>query len=307
MYRAIDWSSVRGIAFDLDGTLYRADGELFYGGFVRHLAARLKNGRPALLLAEYERWRRGDSPFLGDYLYDARRRWLVNWQGSAAVGAFYPYGGRAVDEQVLGRAYRDGSPPARLIRMGDGWTQLGCAAQCYGATLKDIIAAYDAFQEEIIADPSAFGIVADALLAETLRLLRRRGYLIALVTMSSGEAVGGKLRALGVADSFDAIMEGVPKPEGSQDALRRLSEMCCVKVASWLMVGDNPVNDLAPARELGLPTILVNQAAPRAEADTDVQAETLADCLALLTEHLPALAVASATVGGLAPKDEPDA
>jgi FMN phosphatase YigB (HAD superfamily) len=281
----------------MDGTLYRADAELFYGGFVRHLAARLKNGRPLTLLAEYERWRRGDSPFLGDYLYDVRRRWLVSWQDSTAVAAYDPRNGRAVDEQTLAWAYRDGPPPSRLIGLGDGWTQLGCAAQCYGASLKDISAAYDSFQEEVIADPPAFGIVADPYLVETLRLLWKRGYLLGLVTMSSGEAVTGKLRALGVADSFHAVLEGVRKPEGSQDALRRLSEMCGTAVANWLVIGDNPLNDLAPARELGLPTILVNQAALHGEMDADVQAGTLGDCLQLLTECLPALAGAPTRSG----------
>lgn len=298
LYRSIDWSAVRGIAFDMDGTLYRADGELFYGGFVRHLAARLKGGRSSTLLAEYERWRRGDSPFLGDFLYDVRRRWLVRWSNAAAVGAYDPRSGREVDELVLVRAYRDGPPPARLIGMGDGWTQLGCAAQCYGASLKDIIAAYNAFQQEVIADPPAFGIVPDILLVETLSLLISRGYVLGLMTMSSGEAVVGKLRAIGVADSFHAVLEGVRKPEGSQDALRHLAQMCGLAVASWLVIGDNPINDLAPARELDLPTILVNQPAPHGEGDADAQADTLADCLLLLADCLPVLA---------GPRPSPDA
>ncbi|MCL4465520.1 MAG: HAD family hydrolase [Chloroflexi bacterium] len=306
-YRAIPWQRVRGLAFDMDGTLYRADAEVFYRGYVRSLAARLRNGQPLTLLAEYERWLRGDSPFLSEYLYDFRRRWLVRWDDAQPSEGYDPRSGQAVPPEQLAHAYRDGAPPNRLLRMGDGWTQLGCAAHCYGASMKDVIDGYRAFQDDIIADPGACGIAADSLLSRTLRLLSQRGYYLALMTMSQGEVVTAILRALGVGGVFNVLSEGVRKPDGTPAALRSLAEMTGLAVGEWLVVGDNPVNDLAPAKRLGLPTILVHHPSGGEAANTDLYCPALADCLTVLEANLPPLEQHPRILGRLAPEDEPEA
>ena len=302
VYKQCDWSAVRGLVFDMDGTLYRADDELFYRGYAEELALRLRRCEPAVMLAEYERWLRGESLFVGDYLYDFRHRWLVRWGENGPVAALDPRREQPVPAEALARAYRDDAPPSRLLGMGDGWTQLGCAAHCLGLSTRQIVDAYRGFQSRIIADPTRFGIVANSHLAETFALLAQRGYTLALMTMSQGDVVTAVLNALGVRELFHALLEGVRKPEGTPDALRQVSEQCGLALAEWLVVGDNPVNDLAPARELGLPTLLVHRRAERELLDADIQVDTLSEGLELLASNLPPLAERPHVLGSLAPE-----
>ncbi|MHB1133019.1 MAG: HAD family hydrolase [Chloroflexota bacterium] len=302
VYRQVDWLAVRGLVFDMDGTLYRADDELFYRAYAEQLAIRLKRCGPEAMLKEYDLWLLGESIFSGDYLYDFRHRWLVRWDGDEPVAGLDPRRNQPVSAEALASAYREGAPPSRLLGMGDGWTQLGCAAHCLGLTSRQIVDAYRAFQTEVTADPGAYGIVTNQFLVDTFALLVERGYDLVLMTMSQGEVVAAVLRALGVHGSFHAVLEGVRKPEGTPAALRQASEQCGLALAEWLVVGDNPVNDLGPARQLSLPTVLVHRRADRGDLDTDVQADTLAECLALLSEKLPPLAARARVLGALPPE-----
>jgi putative hydrolase of the HAD superfamily len=95
----------------------------------------------------------------------------------------------------------------------------------------------------------------------------RMSWRIAIVTNGLPDVQRRKVAALGLESFVDAVVfahacgsgEGKPAPEAFLDALDRLD------VSPWLavMIGDDPVCDIAGARALGLRTIRIEQGRPR--------------------------------------------
>lgn len=92
----------------------------------------------------------------------------------------------------------------------------------------------------------------------TLRELRKRGYTLAIVTDAPRLQAWLRLAALGLQNEFDAVLtrgethstkaEGIP----FRMALKKLK----LRPAEALMVGDWPERDIAPAKKLGIATVL---------------------------------------------------
>lgn len=92
---------------------------------------------------------------------------------------------------------------------------------------------------------------------EVLATLRERGFRLALITNGLTRLQSRVLRALALEDYFEAVLiseaEGVrkPAPEIFLRALRRLH----ARPEQAVMIGDNPVADIASARAVGLRTV----------------------------------------------------
>ncbi len=92
----------------------------------------------------------------------------------------------------------------------------------------------------------------------TLRELRKRGYMLAIVTDAPRLQAWLRLVALGLQDDFNLVItrgethatkaEGIP----FRMALRKAK----LKPGEAIMVGDWPERDIAPARKLGMVTVL---------------------------------------------------
>jgi putative hydrolase of the HAD superfamily len=93
--------------------------------------------------------------------------------------------------------------------------------------------------------------------SDTLRELRGRGLKLGIVTNGPSHTQRRKIAALGLADSFDAILvsgeEGVHKPEA--ELFRRALARCAVAPHEAIFVGDHPVADVAGAHGAGLKAV----------------------------------------------------
>lgn len=95
---------------------------------------------------------------------------------------------------------------------------------------------------------------------ETLRELKRRGYLLGAVTNGVSSLQNIKLDTAGIRDLFDVVVVsgdiGIYKPD------RRIFDEACrragVKNEEALFVGDHPVNDIDGALGAGMPAIRMN-------------------------------------------------
>ena len=95
---------------------------------------------------------------------------------------------------------------------------------------------------------------------ETLRELKRRGYLLGAVTNGVSSLQNIKLDTAGIRDLFDVVVVsgdiGIYKPD------RRIFDEACrragVRNDQALFVGDHPVNDIEGALGAGMPAIRMN-------------------------------------------------
>jgi putative hydrolase of the HAD superfamily len=93
--------------------------------------------------------------------------------------------------------------------------------------------------------------------ADTLRTLRRRKLILAVVTNGQGVRQRRKLEALGIEHAFDVVLvsqeEGVSKPD--PEFFRRALARCGVVCHEAMFVGDHPVADVQGAHEAGLKAV----------------------------------------------------
>jgi len=93
---------------------------------------------------------------------------------------------------------------------------------------------------------------------ETLRALKGMGMKLGVVTDAPGEKALGRLRALGVAELFDAVVafEETNRHKPHELPFRKACEKLGVAPSEVLMVGDSPERDIAGAQGLGMLTAL---------------------------------------------------
>jgi putative hydrolase of the HAD superfamily len=88
----------------------------------------------------------------------------------------------------------------------------------------------------------------------TLQMLRSQGAKLGVITNGQGTRQRCKLAALGLLESFDAVLiseeEGVRKPDA--EIFRRALERCGVAAHEAVFVGDHPQADIEGARNAGL-------------------------------------------------------
>jgi len=113
-----------------------------------------------------------------------------------------------------------------------------------------------------------------------LESLRGAGCRLALLTNGPPSVQASKVRALGLEALVDHVVyandhaeNGKPAPEPFVETLSRLA----VDAHDAVMVGDDPVNDVAGARAVGLRTILLARTGREPSHVADVAVHVLAD------------------------------
>ncbi|RWR24824.1 HAD family hydrolase [Agrococcus lahaulensis] len=107
--------------------------------------------------------------------------------------------------------------------------------------------------------------------AQLLRLLRRSGLRLGLLTNGTREQQHDKLRAIGLIDEFDVICIseeiGVAKPDAR--AFSALAEQLEVDPDQCLFVGDNAEHDVLGASAAGMAPLLVDRYGQHSGGITD--------------------------------------
>lgn len=95
---------------------------------------------------------------------------------------------------------------------------------------------------------------------DTLRTLRRRGYLTGIITNGSRLLQNRKLDVSGLRPLLDISVvsgdEGVHKPD--PELFRRAAARLCLAPEQCVYVGDHPVNDIQGAQSAGMRTVFLN-------------------------------------------------
>ncbi len=241
--------------YDLDGTLYESTDQFDY--YAEQLVRALPADRQSDFRADYTAGKNAAHTLCVGHLYDAAhdlvltmtdghvqmaRRWDGKALAAAERAALYP-GAVAVDHHTL-------------MNVGDLWWVPTAVAAHYGLSPAE---RWQAFlnTRDYMAGPD-FSLTPVPGLAQTLTDLRRRGVVQVLTTNSPQPDSEILLHKAGLDGLLDRAYFLSNKPAGFPAVVREVCQEFGVAPPAMLSVGDNYVNELAPARELGMRTAFID-------------------------------------------------
>ncbi len=130
-----------------------------------------------------------------------------------------------------------------------------------------------------------------------LQDLRRRDYLLAILTNGAPDLQREKVQGLGLSDLFDAIVvsgeEGIGKPDPRIFA--HVLEALDMTPAQAAMIGDNPLRDIVGAQAAGIYAVWLNRTGAVLEGEVlpDAEIASLTDLHAILSQTASTHPVAS--------------
>jgi FMN phosphatase YigB (HAD superfamily) len=251
----MEHSRIQLIVYDLDGTLYEDTHHFDY--YANELKKRLPAHKQALFQSEYEAASRDQHPLRIGRTYDANRD-LILVQIKGKVREAYRWDGTLLDAAEVRELYPDGVQVnlSDMFSVGDMWWIPGCLARHYGLSDSERDEAFMATREYMMGTDFHMNSIPG--LKEAIETSRSRGVKQVLVTNSPQVDSEKILDKLGLLDSFDEKVFRARKPTGTKAVFERISAQFNIPFANILSVGDNWVNEILPANELGCQTIYID-------------------------------------------------
>jgi HAD superfamily hydrolase (TIGR01549 family) len=183
----------------------------------------------------------------------------------------FNWAGQKVNEQI--------SSENQLFYIGDAW----CVAELIGGKLgisEEVRTnAYSRVRAEMLT--ADYAIPKSESLAEVLKNIDVE--MKVLLTNSPFESGEVFLEYLEVLPYFDQAIYDGKKPNGMEQVLKRLMEKG-YKPEEILSIGDNPNNDLYPARKLGARTVYISDYHQVDQTPWDYKVHTINELVSILQE-----------------------
>lgn len=250
----MDFSNIKVIVFDLDGTLYEDMHHFDYQA--ARLRERLPKEKQPLFDQDYIAIKHGKHPLKIGRVFDVVKD-LILVQFDNRVKEAYDWNGNRLSEEEIHELY---PVPIELnfttmLSVGDPWwTSISVAAH-YGL---DSRSSYDAFLEtrEFMMGPE-FEMEPINGFKETLEDIHGRVKL-ALLTNSPEPDSEAILSKLGLDQMFDLKIFNGQKPNRTEERFATFKEQFGVEYHEILSVGDNWINEIHPVQGLGCATIFID-------------------------------------------------
>jgi FMN phosphatase YigB (HAD superfamily) len=275
----LDPNQIRLIVYDLDGTVYDDNRhfELYAKEIQSHLPESVQDsfekdylavvdGRhPALRIGTFY-----DVPRdLVLYIKNGQVQRALHWDGTEAP----PVVVRELYPSVVVPDYQD------LLNVGDLWWVPSAIAMHHGGDLAKNQQAFYAIRD-VMADPN-FVVRSIPDLKETI--LGLKGKVVQVLATNSpkpdSEAILTKVGLLGL---FDQMYFQSNKPTGFTPIMREILEKYTLSPKQVLSVGDNLVNEIAPARALGCRTAFIDPFGLFDTDDADIVVQTMTELIPTL-------------------------
>ncbi|KMK74735.1 HAD family hydrolase [Alkalihalobacillus pseudalcaliphilus] len=239
--------NARLVIFDLDGTLYEGTDHFDY--YANHLKNKVAVEKQEDFMTEYEKMKAGNHLVSIGKVYDVNRDLILTINPlDLFVTAAYKWNGEKLGVEELRQLY----PGAQqfdfehLVAIGDGWWLPFACAKHYG--VKDCYSSYLATKEYMVSDQ--FTIEKLTGLRDYLLELREKTNIV-LMTNSDREDVGRLLKELDLDGVFEHVITSAKKPTYTKGLIEHLIQQYEVKPHEVLSIGDNFINEIAPALSLG--------------------------------------------------------
>ncbi|WP_416150394.1 HAD family hydrolase [Salipaludibacillus sp. HK11] len=258
--------------FDLDGTLY--EGKDHFDYYAELLMKELPQSERHVFWEDYEKMKDGNHVVTIGKAYDVKRDLAVTIDPITlkAVEA-HEWNGRKVDN--VESLY--GSDPVafdfnNFVAIGDGWwLPFACAKHhgdlnCYPFYLKT--------KEYMVSDQ--FNLEAIPHLREFLLSLKKTEHIV-LMTNSDKEDVLRLIKELNLTNVFDQIISSAKKPSRTKEFFGELQKMYGLPFSQLVSVGDNFLNEVAPALLLGMKAVYISEHPHKTEHVNLQQVDSISD------------------------------
>lgn len=270
------------IVFDLDGTLYEDTHHFQYN------AQRINEELPKHIQPQFEKEYalalENKHPLKIGRIYDVvHDRILVQKRGT--LMEVYNWEGHPVAEEEMDRLYPERRVEVNLdtmISIGDMWWLASTIARHYGMSDK---LTYEAFLEtrEYMMGPE-FSMSPVPGLKEVLEELRETRQLV-LLTNSPEPDSTAIVKKLGLFEVFHQRIFQARKPTRTMEHFQHLMQKNNLPPEAILSVGDNAVNEIFPAKDLGCQTIYIDAHGIGGEGDADCIVSSVKDVVALFQKE----------------------
>jgi FMN phosphatase YigB (HAD superfamily) len=271
-------TDIKVIVFDLDGTLYEDTHHFDY--YAKKVEEKLSADKREVFRSDYKAALSGQHPLKIGRVYDAKTDLILTIEDGYVRKAWRWDGAILINDEVQ-TLY-----PTKIevnlddmLSIGDLWWVPVSIGRHYGLSNKET---YEAFLEtrDYMMSPH-FKMKPIHGLAETLADIRRH---ITLVVMTNSPEPDSEaiLNKLGLAALFHKKIFLAGKPTKSKARFTEIRENYRVHFKEILSVGDNLVNDILPARELGCKTMFIDPHNIGDRHSADVVIKKLSDGIPIL-------------------------
>ncbi|KAA0546136.1 HAD family hydrolase [Bacillus sp. BGMRC 2118] len=246
--------------FDLDGTLYEDTDHFDY--YADLLADQLPNRELQLNFhQDYEAMKAGTHVVQIGTAYDVENDLALTLNPmNLQVTLVQDWNGNVVDYQYPTPLLFNFKS---MIAIGDGWWLPFVAAMHYGVS--DTIASYNRTKEFMVTDQ--FQLTKTPGLKQGLLELKETKKLV-LCTNSDLDDALRLLKELELDTIFEHILPSSMKPAKTEELFKRLLTQYDVEPHEAISIGDNFINEIAPALKLGMKAVYIH-------AKTDEQNDDL--------------------------------
>jgi FMN phosphatase YigB (HAD superfamily) len=263
------------IIFDLDGTLYEDTDHFDY--YASLLQKRLPAGQQGAFSEEYRKMKDGSHIVAIGKAYDVNRDCAITVDAMTdKATAVHDWEGREWDQSEVKRNYGDRLhfDFENMIAIGDGWWLPFVTSRHFGLTSQETYICYNTTKEYMVTDD--FQLTKTPGLKEGLHSLKQTKPLV-LMTNSEKDDVERLLKELDLEWIFDRIVPSALKPSSTKKHLQALMAYYQVPPEKTLSIGDNFINEIAPALLLGMNALYIQPHLESGDHDNLVVVKSMAD------------------------------
>ncbi|KGX87756.1 HAD family hydrolase [Pontibacillus litoralis] len=250
------------LIFDLDGTLYEDTDHFSY--HAKQLKHKLPDGVQDRFWKEYEQMVSGLHVLTIGKVYDVQRDTILAINPETfIVEQVWDWAGEEWSKDAVQQTY----PTViefdfeQMIAIGDGWWFPFANALHYGLTTKDTYDSYVKTKEYMVS--GQFTLTKTKGLKQQL-LKWKQSKTIILVTNSEEYDVRNLLKELDLENLFHDVVTSAKKPANTKQHFTRIMDKWNVTPEQTVSIGDNFINEIAPALQMNMKAVLIN---PQASAD----------------------------------------
>jgi FMN phosphatase YigB (HAD superfamily) len=243
------------VIFDLDGTLYEDTDHFDY--YAELLKQELTNQEEQLRFQQdYEAMKTGNHAVKIGKAYDVDRDYVLTLDPmTLEVTEVHNWEGHLVSQDEVRSLYQG---PLQfnfenMIAIGDGWWLPFVTAKHYGVS--DTHSIYNKTKEYMVTED--FELTKTPGLKQGLVELKESKQLV-LCTNSDIDDVGRLLQELELDTVFEHILSSSMKPTKTKELFKKLFEQYDIHPHEAVSIGDNFINEIAPALKLGMKAIYIH-------------------------------------------------
>lgn len=270
------FSNAKLLIFDLDGTLYEGTNHFdTYAKFISdHLSTKQKEQYDVI----FHQVKNGIHPLKIGKVYDGINDLIWTWD---------PFTEKLVEARNWNNDRVEVSDAPEYLHVKDffdfdSWVSIGDAwwppyiiGRHFGLKSKEMFAAYN--QTKVVMSKDASLLPHTPRLKDFLTSLKQQGRTLVLMTNSDEVDADRILKYLGLADIFEDRIPSAYKPISTKEHLLGLLEKYKTKPEDAVSIGDNFMNEIAPALQLGMQAIWISPDEPPITSEQLTTVQTLAN------------------------------